>query len=708
MRRFGVWAALGVGAVLVVEALWLGTLNGTFSGDPFTLLIILSVATYTITGAVLASRVPRNPIGWLFLVVGLGLLLGGATSEYATYSLITNPGSLLAGDWAAWINNWTFVMAGLIPIVLVLFPTGRPPSARWRLLIWAIAVTLVCLVTGAMFRPTPIELNHGVSVPNPTAIDALRSPLNASAWIFGLLLAAESIAAVAALVVRFRRADEEERQQVRWISVSAALAGVFMILVLITSIGLQPGQSRPLNDLAFVLFFLCLSVGIPGSIAIALLKYRLYDLDLVVKKTVLYVTVAGLLLVTFVAAAVVVGGLFGRGQRAAVIAAAAIGVAFWPALRLARRIADRIVYGGRATPYEVLTTFGRRMSETYATDDVVDRTAQLLASATGASSATVWLRIGREIRPAGTWPSNGAIGSPLALDADDELPMLPADWAEPVRDRGELLGALAVTMPANDPIGPGRQRLLRDLADQAGLALRNVRLIEELRASRQRLVAAQDEGRRRLERNIHDGVQQQLVALAVKLRLADAMIERDPVRAHDAIAALQNDANAALEDLRDLARGIYPPLLADQGLRAALEAQAQKATTPVRVDARAIGRYPRDVESTVYFCALEAMNNIATYAAASAASVSVEQTDGVLRFTVRDDGRGFDPRRTITGTGLQGMIDRLEAVGGSLVIESAVGAGTTVIGTVPVGSDQTEAASQAASSLSGPNDDLGM
>jgi signal transduction histidine kinase len=117
-------------------------------------------------------------------------------------------------------------------------------------------------------------------------------------------------------------------------------------------------------------------------------------------------------------------------------------------------------------------------------------------------------------------------------------------------------------MPANDPIGPGRQRLLRDLADQAGLALRNVRLIEELRASRQRLVAAQDEGRRRLERNIHDGVQQQLVALAVKLRLADGMIDRDTAKAHDAIAALQEDANAALEDLRDLARGIYPPLLA--------------------------------------------------------------------------------------------------------------------------------------------------
>jgi signal transduction histidine kinase len=707
VRRIGIWLAIAVGAALVVEALWLGTLNETFSGDPFTLLIVLSVVTYMVTGAILAIRVPHNPIGWLFLVIALGLLFGGGTAEYATYTVQTNPGALPGGDWAAWINNWTFVIAGLIPIVLILFPTGRPPSRRWRWVLWAIGATLVVLIVSAMVRPIPIELNGDLTVPNPTGIEALRTAASAAAWIAGLLLAAESIAAVGALVVRFRRADEEERQQVRWIAVAAALAGAFLVLVLVTSLGLAPGQSRPVNDLAFLLFFLCLSVGIPGAVAVALLKYHLYDLDVVVKKTVLYVTVAGLLLVAFAVAAVLVGGIFGRSQRAAVIAAAVIGVAVWPAIRIARRVADRIVYGGRATPYEVLTSFGRRMSETYATDDVVDRTAQLLASATGASSAAVWLRVGREIRPAGTWPAAGPVGRAIAMDGD-ELPMLPADWAEPVRDRGELLGALAVTMPANDPIGPGRQRLLRDLADQAGLALRNVRLIEELRASRQRLVAAEDEGRRRLERNIHDGVQQQLVALAVKLRLADGMIDRDTTKAHDAIAALQDDASAALEDLRDLARGIYPPLLADQGLRAALEAQAQKATTPVRVDGVSIGRYPREIESTVYFCALEAMNNIAKYAEATAASVRLEQRDGFLRFTVRDDGRGFDPRATAGGTGLQGMTDRLEAVGGSLLVESAIGSGTTVIGTVPVEPGQAEAASQAASSRSGPNDDLGM
>ena len=707
MRRIAIWLTIAVGAALVVEALWLGTLNGTFSGDPFTLLIVLSVVTYMITGAILAIRVPHNPIGWLFLVIALGLLFGGGTAEYATYTVQTNPGALPGGDWAAWINNWTFVIAGLIPIVLILFPTGRPPSHRWRWVLWAIGATLAVLVVSAMVRPIPIELNGDLTVPNPTGIEALRTAAAAAAWIGGLLLAAESIAAVGALVVRFRRADEEERQQVRWIAVAAALAGVFLVLVLVTSIGLGPGESRPVNDLAFLLFFLCLSVGIPGSVAVALLKYHLYDLDVVVKKTVLYVTVAGLLLVAFAVAAVLVGGIFGRSQRAAVIAAAAIGVAVWPAIRIARRVADRIVYGGRATPYEVLTSFGRRMSETYATDDVVDRTAQLLASATGASSAAVWLRVGREFRPAGTWPAIGPVGRAIAMEGDD-LPMLPADWAEPVRDRGELLGALAVTMPANDPIGPGRQRLLRDLADQAGLALRNVRLIEELRASRQRLVAAQDEGRRRLERNIHDGVQQQLVALAVKLRLADGLIDRDTVRAHDAIAALQNDANAALEDLRDLARGIYPPLLADRGLRAALEAQAQKATTPVRVDGESVGRYPREIESTVYFCALEAMNNIAKYAEATAASVRLEQRDGILRCTVRDDGRGFDPRAAVGGTGLQGMTDRLEAVGGSLLVESVIGSGTTVTGTVPVEPGQAEADSQAASSRSGPNDDLGM
>jgi signal transduction histidine kinase len=223
-----------------------------------------------------------------------------------------------------------------------------------------------------------------------------------------------------------------------------------------------------------------------------------------------------------------------------------------------------------------------------------------------------------------------------------------------------------------------------NLAAQAGLVLRNVRLLEELRASRRRIVEAQDERAKKLERDIHDGAQQQLVALSVKLRLADSMVERDPDKLRELLAQLQAESNDALEDLRDLARGIYPPLLADQGLRSALEAQARKSPVPVEVRGDGVARYPQEVESAVYFCTLEALNNVAKYAEATRVVVRLSHEDSYLSFEVIDDGRGFDLAGRSFGTGLQGMVDRLEAIGGRLTMSSSPGAGTTVEGRVPV------------------------
>jgi signal transduction histidine kinase len=253
-----------------------------------------------------------------------------------------------------------------------------------------------------------------------------------------------------------------------------------------------------------------------------------------------------------------------------------------------------------------------------------------------------------------------------------------------VRHQGEQLGAITVRMPANDPMNPVKERLVRDLTGQAGLVLRNVRLIEELRASRRRLVAAQDHERRRLERNIHDGAQQQLVSLAVKIRLADQLIERDATKAHALLAQLQAETGEALEDLRDLARGIYPPLLADEGLPTALDAQARKTALPVTIHPDGVGRYAEEIEATIYFCVLEALQNIAKYARAAAVSIDLREGEGRLSFEVRDDGVGFDPAASSRGMGLQGMADRLDAVGGELRIRSAPGEGTTVSGTVPL------------------------
>jgi signal transduction histidine kinase len=379
------------------------------------------------------------------------------------------------------------------------------------------------------------------------------------------------------------------------------------------------------------------------------------------------------LALTFVGAAFV--GPVSDSSPSFLLAGIAVGLAFWPLRKVAKHISDRVVYGGRATPYDVLTEFSDRMSETYSTDDVLPRMAAIVADGTRAERVGIWVLVGREMQPAASWPPESAGEESPAADL--------GDGSFEVRHHDELLGAITVSMPAADPMNPSKEKLIRDLASQAGLVLRNVRLIEELRASRRRIVSTQDERAKTLERNIHDGAQQQLVALAVKLRLAEGFARSDPERTASMLADLQAEANDALENLRDLARGIYPPLLADRGLAAALEAQARKSPVPVDVQARGVDRYPQEIESAVYFSCLEALQNVAKYADASSASVELAQEDGQLIFRVRDDGRGFDATTRTYGTGLQGMADRLDSIGGTLEVDSTPGQGTTVAGRIP-------------------------
>jgi signal transduction histidine kinase len=292
---------------------------------------------------------------------------------------------------------------------------------------------------------------------------------------------------------------------------------------------------------------------------------------------------------------------------------------------------------------------------------------------------------------AARWPADEGV-APAPVPAGDSLPDIPgADAAFPVEHQGDLLGALSVTAPPNDPMDPAKMQLVGDLAAQAGLVLRNVRLstalrarLEELQAAQKRLVTAQDEERRKLERNIHDGAQQQLVALTVKARLARQLTDKEPAKAAALIEQIEDETRRALEDLRDLARGIYPPLLADKGLVAALTAQARKSLVTTTVVGEGVGRFDQDVEAAVYFSCLEAMQNVAKYAQASTVTVNMFDGDGTLRFEVRDDGVGFDPRANGHGSGLEGISDRLGALGGTLEVTSSPGAGTTVRGSLPI------------------------
>jgi signal transduction histidine kinase len=329
------------------------------------------------------------------------------------------------------------------------------------------------------------------------------------------------------------------------------------------------------------------------------------------------------------------------------------------------------------------------MAGTYGLDDVLQRMASILAQGTGATRVDVWLRVGRELRPVAAWPSDAAVPTRITLLADDAVPMFTdVTRAVAVRHGDELFGALTLEKPRNEPLTPTEDKLLQDLAAQAGLVLRNVRLtaelqanVDELRASRRRLVEAQDEERRKIERNLHDGAQQQLVALTVQLGLLERLSE-DPERVRQMATQLQSGLRDALDDLRDLARGIYPPLLADKGLAVALEAQGRKAAVTTTIEPDGVGRYPREIEAAVYFCALEAMQNVAKYAEASSALVRLSEHEGVLEFEIIDDGLGFDPSRTNLGSGLQGMADRLDAIGGELDVLSEPGAGTVVRGLI--------------------------
>jgi signal transduction histidine kinase len=696
LALLGTTVALGSGFVIAVGFGAAATFGGGDRSSGATVLLFglagaAGAAGVSLLGSVMVRRA-HNPIGWAFQAMGLAAVTALGTDALLQLTLgrtvpLHPPGITVVG----WVNNVSFLALVLpIPAIFLLFPTGQPlsPLWRWALRLWAVGVAASLL--WAAFRPGEVYGNpppHRVRVDNPLAIDALQ-------WLFPVLVDVGGFAALAAavlgvisLVVRFRRSRGEERAQMRWLAFAALIAGLLLLaqLAIVLTFGDGSPVSNRVGPYLFGGLVIVLLVGIPASVAIAVLKYRLYDLEIVIRKTVVFGLLAAFITAVYAGIVGGIGVMVGSKSSTSLsfVAAAALAVLFQPARDRARRVADRLVYGKRATPYEVLSEFSSRVGEAYAADDVLPRMAQVLAAGTGAEAAAVWLRVGGELQPAAVWPAEAAVPTELPSDAVD------------VFHQGDLLGALSVAMPPTDPMDPIKRQLVEDLASQAGLVLRNVRLIEELRASRQRLVAAQDEERRKIERNIHDGAQQQLVALAVKLRLAETLATGEGAEKTAAtLGQLQSDAGTALEDLRDLARGIFPPLLADKGLREAIASQARKSPVPVDIDADNVGRYPQEVEAAVYFCSLEALQNVAKYAHASRASIKLTQINGSLTFEVTDDGDGFDPTTTGYGTGLQGMADRLDAIGGTLIVKSEPGHGTSVTGRVPAGSLQSQSHEQ--------------
>ncbi|HEX6446041.1 MAG TPA: sensor histidine kinase [Streptosporangiales bacterium] len=657
---FETWGAPGWAATVVSAAAW---------------------ASFPVVGWSIARRRPRNAIGWLLLAVGLAYALSEGTEAYAHWALVVRPGSLPYGTVALALDTATFApQIGLVGTFLfLLFPDGRLPARRWLPLAWASGAVIVLSLVAVTLTPGPIR---NVEVPgrqNPLGVAFLGAvdPLS----LAGACLVVCMLGSAASLALRFRRASGVERLQIKWLAAAAAVVAVLSLLAVGIAIPHQLDPRIPQSLLLMVVQTVeLLSFAlIPIAIGIAISRHRLYGIDRLISRALVVGALGVFISGVYVAIVVGIGTLIGQRHPSialSVVATAVVAVAFEPVRTRVRRLANRAVYGERATPYEVLSDFATRMAGTYTTGELLPQLARLVGRCLGGATVEVWTTDGdRPVRQV-AWP-DGA-GRPAGATA----PALPVDRRVEIRHQGDLLGLLTVTKPDGEQVTPPEDALLGHVASQAGLVLRNLRLIEDLRSSRERLVSSQDHERRRLERDLHDGAQQSLVSVALLLRMASTYAEDEPDGVGAAVAEAADQLRLAIAELRELARGLHPAILTERGLGPALGSLAERSPVPVRLDCTLPQRLPQTVEATLYYVVAEALTNVARYAAASVADVRVRRAGDEVTAEVVDDGvGGADPVR---GSGLAGLADRVAVVGGTLHVSSPAGGGTRLVCRVPL------------------------
>lgn len=641
--------------------------------------LAFGVVPAVVIGTWVAFKRPDHPQARRMLVAASGWSVNLAVAGL----LRAADGDGGPGPWLWWANlsmQLTGVASAIaLTLALASFPDGtvERPWQRWMLrAVWAhLAVPPLLLLTGPavaepyMLEPYLVDLTPQVT--SPFAVPWLRWLAEPLEWMLDGHLS--NLILVAVLLTRFVRADRATRARMRLVVYLLATISLFSAayLLLTPQYGAEnPAWLRLLTGMLAILYSL-----IPVTIVIAIVRHRLYDIDLVVRRSVVY----GVLSLGI--AAVYLGLAAAPGLALAdtipvelavalTIIAAAV---FQPLRRGLDRLADRLVFGERVNRYQLLTTFGASLEQTVELGELLPH----LADTVRRGLAAPWVRV--------TLPGTVVVAGHVSGSGEAALRV----GLERV---GEVVGHIECG-PKEDGYQPGDRELLDTLAGQAATAIANAQLttqlaeqVTELARSRNRIVTAQDTERRRIERNIHDGAQQHVVALIMKLRLARNQLGRGDRSADEVLDELQRDARELLTDLRELAHGIHPPVLSDQGLVAAVQARADRIPLEVHVHAEPAlydQRLGTEIEGAAYFVICEALTNVVKHAAARTADVNLSTQDGKVVVRVRDDGVGLTSANT-DGNGLTNLRDRVEALGGRIQVDSSPGTGTDVRAELPV------------------------
>ncbi len=642
-------------ALAVVFAVASFPLSAGLEGIWDTILYPVNAVVLAIAGALIVSRERAHPIGWILLGMGVEAAFVELTEGYGYHA------DYFGAGVSEWLSSWGSILgASMTAVVLGLFPTGRPASPRWRPIVWAAIAGTVLTVIGTAFGHSADDGFRSGS--NPYAVEGagIRGVYFAGQLLFGIAL----VGAIASLIVRFRRSIGIERQQLKWVAYVVgvlAVVGPLAIFFYFDSVAVQIA-------IAVVV------PALPVAICFAILKYRLYDIDVIINRTLVYGALTVLVAAAYVLTALALGAIVGTRHSAWVTAGATLAaVTIFRPLR--RRIQDVVDRQFRKARYDALGRVTHFLEELRAGRVTPDGLAPLLRDVLSLPDLALYY----------AWfdDADGHI--------DDQGIFVSIDQADgrsysTIERSGVPLAVVAYSPPAHgSPSDAGHPaQMVDEVLDRAGLAIEIARLqaevrrqLAEVQASRARIVAAGYAERRRLERDLHDGAQQRLVSIGLALR--HAQHELGPSDVNRSIEDAVTQIGAAIEDLRELANGVRPANL-DHGLGFALHELARRTPVPMKVRA-GDERFPSDIEATAYFVACEAVTNAVKHAVARRLLVQTESVDAHLVVTIQDDGVGG--AKPVNGSGLRGLSDRVAAVGGRIVLNSPTGCGTTLIARLP-------------------------